>query len=121
MKEMRPMPILTFALPLPADRVEALREFVGELLGSRRAEFEASWRAKGIVAERAWLQSAPTGMLVLVSIEAGDLLRAMHAIATSDTPFDRWYRQRVRDIYGVDLADESSRPQIELLAEWTAQ
>jgi hypothetical protein len=115
------MAMLTFALPVPADRIDALRAFVAELLGPRRAEFDASWRAKGIVAERAWLQTTPTGALVLVSIEAGDLLRAMHAIATSDAPFDRWYRQRVREVYGVDLADESSRPQIELLAEWTAQ
>jgi hypothetical protein len=114
------MAMIVFALPLAPDRIEAVRAFVAELLGPRRAAFEASWRAKGITREQAWLQRTATGALVLVALDADDLPRALHAIATSADPFDEWYRQRVREVYGIDLSDERSRPSLEVLAEWTA-
>jgi len=110
----------TFALPIAPEKVAAVRAFVAELLGPRRAEFEASWREKGITRERSWLQEAPAGALVLVFMEADDLGRAFREIATSECPFDRWYRQQVREIYGVDLTEGASRPPNELLADWTA-
>jgi hypothetical protein len=108
----------TFALPIPADRVEAVRAFVVELLGPRRAEFERSWRDKGITQETAWLQQTPEGALVLVSMEAEDLPRAFAELAVSDSEFDRWYRQRVLEIYGVDLRRGAASN--ELLAAWRA-
>ncbi|HET7093335.1 MAG TPA: hypothetical protein VFI22_07655 [Thermomicrobiales bacterium] len=114
------MATLTYALPIPTERIPEVRAFVAELLGPRRAEFEASWRDKGIAAERAWLQTTPAGALVLVSLEAADLRRAFDALAASQTAFDRWYRQRVQELYGVDLADARTRPQIEPLATWSA-
>jgi hypothetical protein len=109
-----------FALAIPNDKVTAVRDFVAELLGPRRAEFEASWRQKGITREAAWLQSRSDGALVLVYMEAEDLSRAFGELGTSDTPFDRWYRQTVLDIYGVDLTETASRPPNELLADWAA-
>ena len=114
------MATTTFALPIAADKIEAVRGFVAELLGPRRAEFEESWRQKGITKETAWLQEVPNGALVLVSMEAEDLGRVFRELAVSDTPFDRWYRQTVLDIYGVDLTETASRPPNELLASWEA-
>jgi hypothetical protein len=107
------------ALPIPHDKVSAVRAFVAELLGPRRAEIEASWQNKGFTREAAWLQPTADGALVLVWFEADDLARAFLELGTSETPFDRWYRQTVLDIYGVDLT--ASRPPNELLADWQAQ
>lgn len=108
----------TFALAIPGDRVDAVRSFVAELLGPRREDFERSWRDKGITRETAWLQMTPEGALVLVSMEAEDLARAFRELASSDTPFDRWYRSRVLEIYGVDLRQGAVSN--ELLADWRA-
>jgi hypothetical protein len=58
------------------------------------------------------------GALVLVYFEAEDLSRAFEELGTSDTPFDRWYRQTVLELYGVDLT--AARPPNELLADWAA-
>lgn len=108
-----------FALTIPAEKVPAVRRFVADLLGPRRREFEASWRDKGITSESAWLQYSPDGALVLVAMEAADLERAFRELAVSNTPFDRWYRQTILELYGVDLSQGPAPPN-ELLADWRA-
>jgi len=108
----------TFALSISREKIAAVRGFVAELLGARRAEFERSWQDKGITRESAWLQQIPDGALVLVRFEAHDLERAFGALAASGAPFDRWYRERVLEIYGVDLTNPSGPN--ELLADWQA-
>lgn len=112
------MTTTTFALAVPGDKIDAVRAFVAELLGPRREEFDRSWRAKGFRRETAWIQRTPDGALVLVLIEADDLARAYGELAVSDAPFDRWYRERVLELYGVDLRHPG--PPNELLAEWQA-
>jgi hypothetical protein len=109
-----------YALPIARDKAQAVRDFVSELLGPRRAAFEKSWRSKGIRREVACLQEMPEGSFVLMYLEADDLGHAFRELAISDNSFDIWYRDRVLDIYGVDLAAPSG-PASELIAAWTAQ
>ncbi len=108
-----------YALPISREKVQVVRDFVAELLGPRRESFEESWRSKGIRCEVASLQEMPEGSLVLVYLEAEDVAHAFHELAISDTPFDRWYRDQVLNIYGVDLTTASG-PSTELLAAWEA-
>lgn len=112
--------VTTYALPITPEKFEAVRAFAAEILGPRRAEFEESWRQKGITRETAWLQPLPGGALVLVCLEAEDLTRAFRELAISQSPFDRWYRQKVLEIYGVDLAGVPSGSLNELIADWRA-
>jgi hypothetical protein len=108
-----------YALPITREQAGAVRAFAAELLGPRRAEFEQSWEEKGISRETAWLQPTSEGAMVLVCMEADDLARAFGELAVSDTPFDRWYRQRVLEIYGIDLTE--AQPGNELVADWRAR
>jgi phosphoserine phosphatase len=60
-------------------------------------------------------------------MDAGDVGQALGEIMTSDLPFDRWYRERIQELQGVDQASYdllSERPGLsedqELLFEWTS-
>ena len=38
--------------------------------------------------------------------EADDPPAAMQAIATSDDPFNQWFRERVKAVHGIDIASD---------------
>ena len=74
-----------------------------ELMGSRREEYQESRRMLGIHRELAWHQETPDGTVAVVYIEADDPGAAMVGIGSSEEPFDRWFRERMSDIHGLDL------------------
>ena len=44
-------------------------------------------------------------------IEAHDIGAAMHGLGSSDEPFDRWFRDHIRDVHGIDLTESSPPPE----------
>lgn len=116
--------VLTF--PILAGKVEAWRRFCQELYGSRRIAYEASRRRLGITRERMALVETSFGSTAVTTLEAPDIDRALGQIITSNLPFDRYYRERVQELHGINLAgyDKLVQPiplpqNQELLFEWT--
>ena len=58
------------------------------------------------------------GDVAVVYMEADDLAAAFNALGTSDHPFDRWFRDSVRDVHGINLEDGFPPP--EQLLDFTA-
>ena len=113
--------------PIAPGKVEAWRRFCQELGGARRQTYEASRRRLGITRERLGLVETPFGSAALTTIDARDLGQALGQIMTSDLPFDRWYRERIQELQGVEQSGYgllSERPPLsqdqELLFEWTS-
>jgi hypothetical protein len=113
--------------PIAPGKVEAWRRFCQELGGARRQTYEASRRRLGITRERLGLVETPFGSAALTTIDARDLARALGQIMTSVLPFDRWYRERIQELQGVEQTGYgllSERPPLsqdqELLFEWTS-
>ena len=103
---------LAFTLPLLPGKTDADREaMLSCWRGERQAEHEASHRSKGITRHSVWIQSTPGGDVAVVLIEANDLERAFAEIGSSQEPFDVWFRQHVRDVHGVDVADGIEPPE----------
>ena len=75
---------------------------MGELNGSRRAEFDASRRNAG-VRERTFLQSTPMGDVVIVTLEGDDPGRAFGKMLGADDEFTKWFAAKAKDVHGVDL------------------
>jgi hypothetical protein len=65
----------------------------------------------GITREAVWIQSTPDGDVAVVVPEAHDIEAAMGAMATSDEPFDKWFREHIRDVHGIDLAESAPPPE----------
>jgi hypothetical protein len=116
--------ILTF--PIMAGKVEPWRRFCQELAGSRRQMYEASRQRLGVTRERMALVETAFGSAAVTTFEAPDVDRVLGQIITSKSPFDRWYREQVRALHGIDLAGYEQfmqqtplPPNQELIFEWT--
>ena len=86
----------------------------------RRDEFEASQQRHGVTKEEWSLQQTPMGSLVVVRFECDDIEKSFGRLAESTDAFDVWFRDRVSEVSGVDLAQPSDAPPPEIILEWTA-
>ena len=116
--------VLTF--PILDGKVEAWRRFCQELSGSRQKPFEASRQRLGITRERLALVETAFGATAVTTFEAPDVAQALGQIIVSELPFDIWYRDKLQELHGVNLAgyEQFSQPTTlppnqELLFEWT--
>ena len=108
-----------FALPIPAGQTAAVRRFIAESLGSRRAEFADMMRRSGLTEELYWLQRDPERGDQLVVFGREDLAAFMAIMTNPQTEFDRWYRDQFTAIFGIDPTTDSGSPP-EMLGTWTA-
>ncbi len=106
------MQSMAFVLPLLPGKTEVDRAAMTSCWrGDRKAAFDDSRRRAGITTEAVWIQATPGGDVVVVYTEADDLAAAFKTIATSDEPFDRWFRDHVRDVHGVALEEGFALPE----------
>jgi hypothetical protein len=116
--------ILTF--PILPGKAEAWRRFCQEISGSRQQMYITSRRRLGITHERLALVETAFGSTVVTTLKAVDVGWALGQIVVSNQPFDRWYRERLQEFHGINLAgyEQFVRPvpapqNQELLFEWT--
>jgi len=116
--------VLTF--PILNGKVEAWRRFCQELCGFRRKPYEASRQRLGITRERLVLVETAFGATAMTTLEAPDVAQALGQIIISVLPFDVWYREKLQELHGVNLAGYEQfaqptplPPNQELLFEWT--
>ena len=79
--------------------------------GERAQEHAASRRRHGITRESVWIQSTAGDDVALVLLESPDIANAMVGLATSQAPFDAWFRDHLRAVHGLDLADGMEVPE----------
>ena len=116
--------VLTF--PILDGKVEAWRRFCQELCGFRRKPYEASRQRLGITRERLALVETAFGATAVTTLEAPDVAQALGQIIASILPFDVWYREKLLELHGVNLAGYEQfaqptplPPNQELLFDWT--
>ncbi len=115
------VPPIASATPILPGKLEAWRRFAQDMQGARREEHQASRRRLGITTERAYYQPTPQGDLAIVYLEADDLGRVFQGLATSQDPFDVWFKQQVLDIHGVDYNQPLPGPLPEQVLDWEAR
>ncbi|MCA1647058.1 MAG: hypothetical protein LC797_16880 [Chloroflexi bacterium] len=110
------MALLALAYPIPPGRTDDWRQFMAELNGPRRGEYEASQQRVGV---HSWvfLQQSPQGDLVLVAMEGADPARAFEQIWAGNDAFTEWFVQQVKDIHSIDLREPPPGPLPELVLD----
>ena len=115
--------VLTF--PILDGKVEAWRRFCQELCGFRREPYEVSRQQLGITRERLALVETTFGSTSVTTLEAPDVAQALGQIISSVLPFDIWYREKLQELHGINLAGYEQfaqptplPPNQELLFEW---
>ena len=95
---------IAFTIPILPGKTGRDREVMRSCWqGERQADHQASRHRLGITSESVWLQPTPAGDVAIVHLEADDVGRALEGMATSQDPFDVFFREYVLDVHGVDL------------------
>jgi len=106
---------LCFAAPLlPGTSSSDREEMLSCWHGVRSDDHTASRRRHGISRESVWIQSTPNGDVAVVLIESADLPNALLGLATSDEPFDVWFREHLLTVHGMDLRAGMTLPELVL-------
>jgi hypothetical protein len=96
--------VFNAAFPVLPGKVEAARAFGEETMGARRADFEEYQKRRGVTRETWAVQENPDGSaLSVVWIESPDIERALTAAAGDSSEFASWFRERVKEINGLEL------------------
>ena len=115
--------MLLLSWPVAPVMEEPWRRFLQELGNSRAEEHAESRRLRGVNAELVWFLPRPApnlygGGIVVFHLESQDPVRALAELATSNAPFDRWYRRKLLDLCGFDLSRPPRGSRGELLFAW---
>ena len=103
---------IAFTVPLLPGKTETdRREMRSCWSGERAADHAESRRRLGITRDAIWIQSGPDGDRAVVYMEADDIERMFAGLATSDEPFDRWFREHVLDVHGLDVREGFPPPE----------
>lgn len=109
------------AIPILPDQLEAWKAWGRELVTTRRADFVDFNDRMGLNVHRAWLFQSPSGPLAIVLHEGPGSDTFMSAIATSDHPFDQWFRESIGRFHGVDFSEPMAGPPPEEVIDWTSK
>jgi len=103
------MPAIAFVAPILLNREEEWRRFVQEVVEEHPHEYEEFRRRLGIYNESVWLAHTKRGEIVTVYLEAEDPARIVPALGASEKPFDLWFKERLLECHGGDVAQVPSR------------
>lgn len=109
---------ILFAAPILPGKSENWRRWLQEIMELRRSQYEESRRRLGITDERVWIAETVNGNVVIIAVVAAHPEQLLLQIATSDLPFDRWYREQLLILQGFDLAKTVSRASPGLVLDW---
>jgi hypothetical protein len=98
---------LIMALPILQGKTKAVKEFFRKVKEEKWAEYEKVQKNQGIEKERDFLQTSPTGDLLLIYIESKNIQKTFDAFTTSKDPFDQWYIKEMKKYTGVDFSQPS--------------
>jgi len=113
------MAVFNAAFPILPGKTDQARAFANEVVGARRREFEESQARFGATRETWALQATPDGDFMLVWFEAPDIEKGFATLGESMEPFDVWFREQVKEINGIDLAEPPADAPPEVLVDWT--
>jgi hypothetical protein len=111
------MRLYAFVAPIQPGKTAEFRQFVGELEGARKSEYEASRKAAGITRENIFLQKTSKGEMVAIIQEAETEQGALDSLRSMKDPFNVWFFQRMNEIHGNMLVS-SDVPVNELLLDY---
>ena len=109
-----------FALPIQSGKSEAARAFLRELEQERKSQYAASERRLEINKEVWAIQQSPMGELFVVFFQGADIGAAVGKFVASQDEFDLWFKDRVKEVSGVDLNVPPPGPLSEVLSVYEA-
>lgn len=110
-----------FAIPIIPEKLAAWKNMIAECAGSRLQEFEDFNDRMDLTDHRVWLAHSPQGPLAIILHEGPGHKAILGKLATSDHPFDTWFRNCVSEFHGFDFNQQPPGPLSEQLLDWHAE
>lgn len=107
-----------FAAPLQPGKTDQGRAFANEAFNQRRAELTESRLAKRMTREEVFLNPTPAGDMIVVYLEGEDPVQANRDFAASNTPYDRWFKDRCKEIFPPYIDFNQPVPPNEEIFSW---
>lgn len=114
------MALYAFVAPIQPNKTEDFRQFVADLNGSRKQEYESSRAKAGFQRESIFLQNTASGPMVVVIQEADSQKAALDSLRGMKDSFNVWYFQKIKDIHGLDIVG-ADVPMNELLLDYRSE
>jgi hypothetical protein len=110
------MSLVVRAFPVLPGKEEDIRKFAAEMAGPRRREAEQFYKSFGIVRESWHYQETPHGPMVIgvTEVDAEPGVKARE-YAESSLPFDRWFKDQVLNLTGIDPSVQPLGPPSEVI------
>ena len=112
------MSVFNGAFPILPGKIDAARAFANDIAGNRKSDFNAMQKRAGTTRETWSLQETPGGAFMLVWFE-GNVDEAFPDLATATDAFTVWFREQIKNVTGIDMADPAEGGP-ELLVDWIA-
>jgi hypothetical protein len=110
---------LAFAAPLQPGKTDAGRAWAKEAFEDRKDEMTESRLALGSTREEVFVNQTPQGDVAVVYIEADDPVRANQRFAASNTPYDRWFKDSLKEIFRPFIDFDQPVPTNQTLWDWS--
>jgi hypothetical protein len=111
---------LAFCAPLLPDKADALKAFLNEAFVTRVDEMTESRRSYGHNREVAAINYTPMGDIAVVYLEGNDPVAGNRTFAESQTPYDRWFKDSLKEIFAPEIDFDKPVPPVTQIFEWTA-
>ena len=106
---------VAFAVRLLPGQAEAVRVALASCqAGACKEASPAARRRAGTIRDAVGIPPAPGGDVAVVYLEADDLAAAFTVLGTSTEPFDRWFRDHVRQVHGIAWEAGFTAPELVL-------
>jgi hypothetical protein len=107
------------AFPVLPGKEPQVREFARELAG-RSGDLTTFYGQFGVSHESWHLQQTPAGPWVIgiTEIARTPVSAAAQQFKVSERPFDRWFKNQIRELTGVDLDQAPLGPPTECILNW---
>jgi hypothetical protein len=109
---------LAFAVPLLPGKAGALRAWAREAFDSRRRELTESRVALGQTREEVFLNSSRAGDVAVAYLEGKDPIEANREFAASAAPYDRWFKDRLKEFFPPSIDFGQPVPANETVWDW---
>ena len=114
------MECITWCAPILPGKLDQWKAFDRTMQGPRAAEHAASRARHGITREVVSLMDTPMGELVCLYHEAESISAALRSIATSQEPYDVWFREQLVELHGLSAEMMQGPPPATLYMDFRA-
>jgi len=111
------MSLVVRAFPVLKER--ELQEFAQQV-SARSTEAAEFYNRLGVSRETWHLQQTPAGPWVIAVTEIADVEQTAREYAGSEEPFDRWFKDQVLYLTGINPDQDPLGPPTETVFEWRA-